>query len=142
MTFKWDFFGFVWIFRCSATNKYFKDDKQIRHSLEVTNSITTNNAKLLSPLQNKELLIPNESDLILHCAPTFTTTSKGNAIRWTFTSRALSSQPTDLPTQNPNQLHLVNMSVDKNDGIYKCYLGDEYQVNKLYIFRNIKKKIF
>lgn len=132
----------VFVFRCSARNEYLKKVKQIQHSLKVINSITANNARLLPPLQNKAIFIPNGNALTLHCAPTSTATSKGNAIRWTFTHRSPSSASIDVPTSNPNRLHILNTSVDKNDGIYKCYFGDQHQVRKpnvkLYIKMNIR----
>lgn len=115
-------------FRCSAQNEYLKTPKKVRHSLEVINSITANNAKLLLPLQQQALFIPNGGALTLHCAPTSTATSKGNTIRWTFTNRSSFATPTELQTSNPNQLHILNTSVDANDGIYKCYFGDQHQV--------------
>lgn len=115
-------------FRCSAQNEYLKTPKKVRHSLEVINSITANNAKLLPPLQQQALFIPNGDALTLHCAPTSTATSKGNTIRWTFTNRSSFATPAELQTSNPNQLHILNTSVDVNDGIYKCYFGDQHQV--------------
>lgn len=56
-------------------------------------------------------------------------------IRWTYTSRSLTPSSIDLLTQSPNQLHIVNTSYEKNDGIYKCHYGHEYQVR-----RNKRKK--
>lgn len=122
------YFLFIGTYRCSAKNDYLKSTKQIRHSLEVINSITVNNAKLLPPLQKSEFFVPNGSALRLHCAPTSTATSKGNAIRWTYTARSPSSTPIELPTQNPNQLYIVHTNIDEHDGIYECYFGDEHQV--------------
>lgn len=121
--------------RCSAQNEYInKSSKQIQHSLEVTNSITTEDAHLLPPLQNKALFVPKGSALTLYCAPTSTLTSKGNAIRWTFMSRSNNSaSSSEVQTSNPNKLHILNTSVEKNDGIYKCHFGDESQVSNKYL---------
>lgn len=116
------------ISRCWPRNEFVKESKQIQHSLEImTNSITANKAVLLPALQEQSIYIANGRDLILHCAPT--TTASGNTIRWTFTYRSNSSSPTELTTRNPNELRIAKASVEKNDGIYKCYFGDEYQVS-------------
>lgn len=120
---------FCCCYRCAARNEYLKETKQIQHSLEVTNSISTNNAMLLPALQNQAIFIPNGNALNLHCAPTSIATSKGNTIRWTFSRRTDTTISSELPTQNLNKLHIANTSVEKNDGIYKCHFGDEYQVN-------------
>lgn len=113
-------------------NEYFLDAKQIQHSLEVTNLITTKMARLLPALQNQVIFVANGDALNLYCAPTSTSTSKGNTIRWYFTphTESTSFTPIELPTQNPNKLHIANTSVERNDGIYKCQFGDEYQVSK------------
>lgn len=84
---------------------------------------------LLPALQNQAIFIPNGNALNLYCAPTSIVTSKGNTIRWTFSRRTDTTTSSPLPTQNPNKLHITNTSVEKNDGIYKCHFGDEYQVN-------------
>lgn len=52
-------------------------------------------------------------------------------IRWTYTSRSLTPSSIDLITQSPNRLHIVNTSFAKNDGIYKCHYGNEFQVRKM-----------
>lgn len=118
--------------RCTARNEYFKVPKKVQHSLEVTNSITTNDAKLLPTLQSPNMFIANGNTLNLHCAPTSTTTSKGNAIRWMFTRRLMAASsittPIELAPRNSNELHIVTTSVEQNDGIYECHFGDEYQV--------------
>ena len=113
-----------------ARNEYFKEPKQIQHSLEVTNSISKNDAMLLPALQNEAMFVPNGNALDLHCAPTSVATSKGNAIRWTFSARSGGSSTANVvPTQNPNRLHIASTTVAQNDGIYKCHFGDEYQVS-------------
>lgn len=120
-----------------ARNEYFKEPKHIQHSLEVTNSISKNNAMLLPALQNQAMFVPNGNALDLHCAPTSVATAKGNAIRWTFSPRSGgSSSANEVPTQNPNRLHIASTTVEQNDGIYKCHFGDEYQVSNK---RTIKK---
>lgn len=120
----------IWFFRCSAHNEYLKDPKHIQYTLEVTNSITTNNAMLLPALQNQAIFVANGNALNLYCAPTSIATSKGNAIRWTFISRSATSSPAGDLNRNPNKLHIANTSVEQNDGIYKCQFGDEYQVRQ------------
>lgn len=112
-----------------ARNDYFKEPKYIQHSLEVTNSISRNDAMLLPALQNQAMFVPNGNALDLHCAPTSVATSKGNAIRWTFSPRSGSSSANAVPTQNPNRLHIASTTVAQHDGIYKCHFGDEYQVS-------------
>lgn len=120
----------MFFYRCTAQNDYHKDRKQIQFSLEVINSITANNAMLLPPLQNERIFVANGHALNLYCAPTSIGTSKGNVIRWTFTSRSEQTSSNVLVTANPNQLHIANTSVEKHDGIYKCHFGDdEYQVS-------------
>ncbi|XP_055300120.1 uncharacterized protein LOC129567349 [Sitodiplosis mosellana] len=114
-------------FRCVARNAYSKEPKYIQHSLEVINSISTNNAMLLPALQNQAMFVPNGNALNLNCAPTSVATSKGNAIRWTFLPRSGTSSVNAVPTHNPNRLHIASTFVQQNDGIYKCHFGDEYQ---------------
>ncbi|XP_031623954.1 uncharacterized protein LOC116341177 [Contarinia nasturtii] len=113
-------------FRCSARNEFYKDRKHIQFLLEVTHSITANNPMLLPPLQNQDIFIANGQALNLYCALTSMATSR-NAIRWTFTSRTEKMSSIELVTQNPYKLHIANTSVEKNDGIYRCHFGDEYQ---------------
>lgn len=83
------------------------------------------------------MFISNGSALSLYCAPTSTATSKGNLIRWTFTGRSPTSIPIELKTQYPNHLHILDTSIEKHDGIYKCNFGDEHQVKRIH---NISKQ--
>lgn len=114
--------------RCSARNLYAKNSKEIQFMLEVTNPLIINNAILLQSLQSQALFIGKGNTLNLHCAPTSIATSKGNIIRWTFSSRSPTSSSIELQSQYPNRLQITNTSIEKNDGIYKCYFGNEYQV--------------
>lgn len=83
---------------------------------------------LLLPLQNLSQKLKVGERLKLHCA-----SYSDESIYWTFTKRSLSSESVShsskqrLIANKTNELLIVNVTVDDNDGIYTCHSGNNSQ---------------